>query len=261
MLANINWSWLLAMASARVTGTPLPYKLHYVVGVGSFGKVLVATQVATKRVVAIKACSRAHMVARQTVDRIQTEVSVLKMLSSPFVNTLVASFKTATKVCLVLEFEQGGELYRLFRLKNGTLDGASVRVYTAQLTLALEELHRLHVAFRDLKLENVLLSARGNVKLCAFSLIHAPQCARTRGANLEAAQATWGCANPTCKSAIAAPTQSWALWITSRPKCSPPGPSTVSQWTGGRSAIWRTSCPPGTLCIFRARTTRPRLKR
>ena len=201
------------------------------------------------------------MVAGQTVDRVQTEVRVLKMQNSPFINTLVTSFKTATKVCLVLEFEQGGELYHLFKLKNGKLDGASVRFYTAQLTLALEELHRLHVAFRDLKLENVLLSAQGNVKLCAFFFLSAYSRATGAWANVQRTrQATWVYAKPTCTSAIEAPTQSWALWITLRLKCLPRALSTVSLWIGGRLATWRTRCSRAVPCTFRARTTRPRLK-
>ena len=99
-----------------------------------------------------------------------TEVAVLKKLDSPFINKIVSSFKTPSLVCLVLEFEQGGELYRLFKLKKGKLDPYSVRFYAAQIAMALEHLHKLSVAFRDLKLENILLSTKGYIKLCDLGL-------------------------------------------------------------------------------------------
>ena len=44
------------------------------------------------------------------------------------------------------------------------------RFYAAEITLALEHVHRLNIIYRDLKPENVLLDARGHVRLTDFGL-------------------------------------------------------------------------------------------
>jgi len=71
---------------------------------------------------------------------------------------------------MVLEFEQGGDLYQLFKMRDGKFAEKAARFYIAQMTLALEAIHAQRIMFRDLKLENCLLSAQGNLKLCDFGL-------------------------------------------------------------------------------------------
>ena len=46
----------------------------------------------------------------------------------------------------------------------------AVRRIGAELTLALEHIHRHHVVYRDLKPENALVTADGHVKLTDFGL-------------------------------------------------------------------------------------------
>ena len=44
------------------------------------------------------------------------------------------------------------------------------RFYAAEVMLGLQHLHALSIIYRDLKPENVLICADGNVKLCDFGL-------------------------------------------------------------------------------------------
>ena len=63
----------------------------------------------------------------------------------------------------------GGELF--FHLgREGRFTEPRARFYASQIALALERLHSMNVIYRDLKPENVLLDARGNVRLTDLGL-------------------------------------------------------------------------------------------
>jgi ribosomal protein S6 kinase alpha-5 len=87
----------------------------------------------------------------------------------PFLATIRYAFQTPDKLYLILDFVQGGELFT--QLKNeGTLSVDKTRFYIAQIILALEQLHKLNISYRDIKLENIMLDADGNIVLVDFGL-------------------------------------------------------------------------------------------
>ena len=49
---------------------------------------------------------------------------------------------------------------------------ADTRFYGAQVVLAFEYLHHLHVLYRDLKPENLLIDSRGYVKVGLYSTVN-----------------------------------------------------------------------------------------
>jgi serine/threonine protein kinase len=87
----------------------------------------------------------------------------------PFLATIRYAFQTPDKLYLILDFVQGGELFT--QLKNeGTFSVDKTRFYIAQIILALEQLHKLNISYRDIKLENIMLDADGNIVLVDFGL-------------------------------------------------------------------------------------------
>ena len=56
------------------------------------------------------------------------------------------------------------------RRRERTFNEGRVRLYGAEIVLALQELHRHDVVYRDLKPENILLDAEGHVCLSDFGL-------------------------------------------------------------------------------------------
>lgn len=47
---------------------------------------------------------------------------------------------------------------------------SEVRIYIAEIVLAMEQLHKLGIIYRDIKLENILLDADGHIVITDFGL-------------------------------------------------------------------------------------------
>lgn len=68
-----------------------------------------------------------------------------------------------------MEYMVGGDLKSLLGVY-GFLEEAMAVFYIAEVTLALEYLHKHNIVHRDLKPDNMLISSTGHVKLTDFGL-------------------------------------------------------------------------------------------
>jgi serine/threonine protein kinase len=70
---------------------------------------------------------------------------------------------------LILEYCPGGDLGKVLEQEK-RFDEARARIYLAEILLALEDLHKRDIIFRDLKPDNVVLDAQGHALLTDFGL-------------------------------------------------------------------------------------------
>ena len=65
----------------------------------------------------------------------------------------------------------GGELFtHLYQREKFTEN--EVRIYIGEIVLALEELHKNGIIYRDIKLENILLDGDGHIVLTDFGMMN-----------------------------------------------------------------------------------------
>ncbi|PVG03453.1 putative SCH9-serine/threonine protein kinase [Serendipita vermifera] len=150
--------------------TPRDFDILKLIGKGTFGRVFQVRKKDTRRIYAMKVLSKKEIVAKKEVAHTIGERKILqRSLESPFLVGLKFSFQTDTELFLVTDFKSGGELF--WHLQRETRFGEErARFYIAELTLALEHLHKHDIVYRDLKPENILLDATGHVALCDFGL-------------------------------------------------------------------------------------------
>lgn len=104
--------------------------------------------------------------------RLEREVAVWRMLDHPNIVRFRELMETDFAFFVVSEFCPGGHLlnYITSRGKPGLSENDARRIFR-QLCQAVRYLHDdMKVCHKDLKLENVLFDADGNVKLCDFGL-------------------------------------------------------------------------------------------
>lgn len=140
-----------------------------IIGKGAYGTVMLVQRKTDEKLFAMKALCKEHLVRRNQVERTKTERRVLEAVCHPFIVTLHSAFQTSTQLFFVLEHCPGGEL--LFHLNRaGRFSEGRSRLYSCEILLAIEYLHRLNIIYRDLKPENILLDAEGHVRLTDFGL-------------------------------------------------------------------------------------------
>ena len=139
------------------------------VGQGGYGSVHLARKRDTKEIVALKVMSKALLHKMDEIQHILTERDILTNARSDWLVKLLYSFQDQRSVYLAMEYVPGGD-FRTLLTNSGVLHDPHARFYTAEMFVAVDELHKLGYIHRDLKPENFLISATGHIKLTDFGL-------------------------------------------------------------------------------------------
>ena len=135
------------------------YDLFNCIGQGSFASVYRGEHRATRRVVAVKAIVRAKL-NRKLLENLEAEISILQSIDHPNVMRLHEVQTTERHHYLMLEYCPGGDLMQVIR-QRGAQSEAQTRVYLIQLAHGLHHMRQRNLIHRDLKPQNLLLSAPG----------------------------------------------------------------------------------------------------
>uniref|UniRef100_A0A8C6GXN8 Ribosomal protein S6 kinase n=1 Tax=Mus spicilegus TaxID=10103 RepID=A0A8C6GXN8_MUSSI len=150
------------------------FELLKVLGTGAYGKVFLVRKISghdAGKLYAMKVLKKATIVQKaKTTEHTRTERQVLEHIrQSPFLVTLHYAFQTETKLHLILDYINGGELFTHLSQRERFTEH-EVQIYVGEIVLALEHLHKLGIIYRDIKLENILLDSNGHVVLTDFGL-------------------------------------------------------------------------------------------
>ena len=166
-----------ALAAGRAGYAPVAYtarigladlQLRRALGVGTFGKVFLATHRGKRY--ALKQVHKGHLVAKGLVAHIKRERDVMAECGAcPFLVNLASSFQDNGSLYLLMELVMGGELFYYLQSLRAPLHETHARFYTACVVEAFDFLHARHYLYRDLKPENLLLTADGYLKVADFS--------------------------------------------------------------------------------------------
>ena len=140
-----------------------------IIGRGAFGEVHVCREKKTGQIVAVKKIRKDVLKIKNQVIHVRNEQLFMSKVKSPWIVELKASFQEDDYLYLVMEYLPGGDIMNLL-IKKDILTEDEAKFYTAELILAIENIHKLDCIHRDIKPDNVLIDKTGHIKLSDFGL-------------------------------------------------------------------------------------------
>ncbi|TFK38383.1 hypothetical protein BDQ12DRAFT_683581 [Crucibulum laeve] len=170
--------------SNRILGD---YTLSKTLGAGSMGKVKLATHNVTGEKLAVKILPRvqptpppqlhgassdaAKQASKDASKEIRTlrEAALSMLLYHPYICGMREMIVHQHHYYMVFEYVNGGQMLD-YIISHGRLRERVARKFARQIGSALEYCHLNNVVHRDLKIENILISQTGNIKIIDFGL-------------------------------------------------------------------------------------------
>ena len=194
----------------------------------------------TGKIYAMKILKKAHIIKNDQVENTKAEQHILKEINHPFIVRLRYAFQNDDKLYLVMDYYQGGSLFYHLR-KSKRFTEERTKLYMAQLLTAIMHLHSKQIAYRDLKLENILMDENGNIALTDFGLSKEGQ--EVQGA-VSASEEGMKTICGTAEYMVRVQSCDDILDNTRHPNCY--AISGTARWsTGGRTVSCCTKCLPG----------------
>ncbi|KAK6510364.1 serine/threonine-protein kinase KIN2 [Arthrobotrys conoides] len=158
-----------------VTGS---WVLGKTIGAGSMGKVKIARKSDGSEQCAVKIVPRggtekdhSSRAPRDESKEIRTarEAAIMTLLEHPYICGMRDVVKTNNHWYMMLEYVNGGQMLD-YIISHGRLKEKQARKFGRQIASALDYCHRNSIVHRDLKIENILISKTGDIKIIDFGL-------------------------------------------------------------------------------------------
>ncbi|RMY62603.1 hypothetical protein D0865_00322 [Hortaea werneckii] len=157
------------------------WDLGKTIGAGSMGKVKLARNKETGEQVAVKIVPRQSsegehrtQAERERADhskevRTAREAAIVTLVDHPYICGMRDVVRTNYHWYMLFEYVNGGQMLD-YIISHGRLKEKQARKFGRQIASALDYCHRNSIVHRDLKIENILISKNGDIKIIDFGL-------------------------------------------------------------------------------------------
>ncbi|CAH0398265.1 unnamed protein product [Chilo suppressalis] len=146
------------------------FQIGDIIANGAFGKVYKVIKCADDKEYALKVLSKAQVVHENAVRQVKEEAKIQTVCGHhSFIARAISRWQTKKRLYIVSEYIPGGELLTLLD-NHGKLPVELVKIFVAEIAIAIDFLHNAGVIYRDLKPENILLDAGCHIQLIDFGL-------------------------------------------------------------------------------------------
>jgi len=145
------------------------YRIGKILGKGAFGKVNLAVHKLTQCLCAVKSINKQFFSDESQTKKVMQEVVMLKKTRHKNIVRLYEYFETEKHILFVIEVCAGGDLLNYVRRRRRLKEDLAKCLFK-QIIESLAYCHSKNILHRDIKLDNILLDANGQVKLCDFGV-------------------------------------------------------------------------------------------
>jgi len=146
------------------------YILDKTLGVGATGKVKLAKHSRTKEKVGVKIIKKDLFYDKPSLRlKIQREISVMKLMFHPHVIKIYDVLEDSKYLFLIIEYASKGELFN-YLVEKRKLENREALKFFHEIISGLEYCHKHRICHRDLKLENILLDMKLQIKIADFGM-------------------------------------------------------------------------------------------
>ena len=145
------------------------YKFSELLGSGAFGNVWECEHMKTKERFACKVMDVDIVLQDDVFYHFKNELVIHSKVRHPGITQLRDVMIDGDKIYVFLELCRGGNLGEVVE-DSGGLSEQEAKHYFFQIISAVAYIHELHVAHRDIKLDNILITAGDTAKLSDFGL-------------------------------------------------------------------------------------------
>ena len=138
-------------------------------GQGSFGEVYLVKKKDSDDFYAMKVLDKCRIAKQNIFKYVLTERNILSVMHNPFIVRLNYAFQTSEKLFLLLDYCPGGDLSKQLQIQT-RFSEEKAKFYICEIILALGELHKNNIIFRDLKPDNIVIDKEGHALLTDFGL-------------------------------------------------------------------------------------------
>jgi serine/threonine protein kinase len=171
---DLDHEEMLVQKESRKKISTSDFESLAVVGRGAFGEVRLVRMPRKDepvQIYALKTMKKDMMVLKNQVGHVRAEREALAKAENgnKWLTALHYSFVDDQNLYMVMEFLPGGDLMSLL-IKEDTFSESVCRFFMAEAAHAISSVHALGYIHRDIKPDNMLLDARGHLKLTDLGL-------------------------------------------------------------------------------------------
>ncbi|ALC49708.1 CG7053 [Drosophila busckii] len=138
-----------------------------IIAKGAFGVVYKVNEESKSTCYALKVLKKSKIIEDTCVRQIKNEADIQKACGHyPFIVKQIDLWQNRCNLFILSEYLPNGELFA--KIKRFSLD--LVRLYVAEIALAIDFLHNAGIIYRDVKPENILITYEFHIKLTDFGL-------------------------------------------------------------------------------------------
>ncbi|CAF0778554.1 unnamed protein product [Rotaria sordida] len=142
------------------------YRIRGDIGLGNFSRVKLGVHLLAKEKVAIKILDKTKLDER-TQRLLLREITSMERLHHPNIIRLYEVIETPNEIYIVTEYAPGGELYTRITKQGKFIEDEAKPIF-AQITAAVDHVHKKGIIHRDIKSENVFFAKERLIKLGDF---------------------------------------------------------------------------------------------